>query len=636
MRRILFILAFTSATAFSFCQEGLINHSGYQPIKTQKKQTGSKSMLELPFFDDFARLTSTPTLQLWEPSNVITSSTFAANNPTIGFATFDAVNNKGVIYSHLTTTSLPADTLTSLPINLNYPATDSIYLSFSIEPGGLGYEPGPNDSLVLEFFSPSENKWFRSWAACVDFENDTISFYNHLNKTASGKKTAKLDSTFFPIIININNPDFLQSGFRFRFIGYASLMENATIPGYRTNSDQWHIDMVYLNRLRNWDDTIYNDIAFFKPLEPILTNYYSIPWNHFAEAESKEISSPRKFNIVYRNLGPTTWNVTRRFYIKNLSDNSEYTFSGGADNIYGYQNFPYTREYDYNFTSEWSDSAKFILRTWLITDNDEANKHLRYNDTLTQELNFYNYYALDDGSAESGYGLFGEGTLNAMVAQQFYNYKDDYLVGIMIYFNRSYQDANNIPFKITIWNDDNGKPGKIIYQKSITRPIFPDSLNQFSTFSTDKTFIPEGTFYVGWQQYSIDFINVGFDRNTNNQSKIFHSLPGYWTNTNFKGTIMIRPVFGKPYNSPTAINATRSSSTINIYPNPANYFFRIDIDKNLQALSYQIISTTGQVVASGSLTGDNLVSTSNLPTGIYIVRVRTNNGSVLTSKVIVR
>jgi hypothetical protein len=88
-----------------------------------------------------------------------------------------------------------------------------------------------------------------------------------------------------------------------------------------------------------------------------------------------------------------------------------------------------------------------------------------------QQLNFYNYYALDDGSAESGYDLFGEGTIGAMVAQKFYNYKTDNLVGIMIYFNRSYQDANSQPFKITVWNDNNGKPGEIIYQQMASNPF---------------------------------------------------------------------------------------------------------------------------------------------------------------------
>lgn len=634
MQKTILSIALFLVTAFSFGQEVLVNLSGYPTVEQKLTSRNSKSTLALPFFDDFTRNLPYPTPELWEPSNVTTSRTYAINPPTIGVATFDAVNRKGTLYQYLSNTPLPADTLTSLPINLNYPSSDSIYLSFSIQPGGLGYQPGANDSLVLELYSPSENRWFRSWAASVNFSSSKIEFYNHLLNKKNEISSTKLDSTFFPVIINLDNPLFLQNGFRFRFIGYASLMENATIPGYRTNTDHWHIDMVYLNRQRNWDGTVYNDIAFRKAIKPFLKNYTSIPWSHFTQAENIELTKPRQFNIAYHNLGPTTWNVTRRFTALNLSTGVEYPFSGGAENIYGYQEFSYTREFDYTFTSSWEDSAKFVMKAFLQTDFDEATKHLRYNDTLEHHLNFYNYYALDDGSAESGYGLFGEGTLNAMVAQRFHTYKTDNLVGVMIYYNRSYNDANSLPFKITVWADSNGKPGQMLYQKSTTRPLFTDSLNRFTVYRIDPLNIPAGDFYLGWQQGSIDFMNVGFDRNTNNQSKIFHSLPGYWVNTEFQGTIMIRPIFGKLYQTPTATPASKLE-TINVYPNPASSQIRINADETTKPLSYQLVSVTGQTVGMGTTTSNDPIDVSHIPTGIYLLRVTTSSNQVLTAKVIV-
>lgn len=635
MQKALITLVLIFASSFCFGQEVLVNLSGYTTTQAVKMPKGSKTTLALPFFDDFSRNLPYPTLELWEPGNVISNQTYAINPPTIGVATFDAINRKGILHPHLTTTPQPTDTLTSLPINLNFPATDSIYLSFSVQPGGLGYQPGPNDSLVLEMYSPSENHWFRSWAASVNFKTNKIEFYNHLLNKKAEKSSTKLDSTFFAVNINIDNPIFLENGFRFRFIGYASLMENATVPGLKTNSDHWHIDMVYLNRLRNWDDTVYNDVAFRKPINPFLKNYKSIPWSHFANAESSEMTVPREFKIVYNNLGPTTWNVTRRFSLTNISTGDEYAFSGGAENIYGYQEFAYTRQFDYSFTSAWPDSAKFLLKTFLQTDFDEATKHLRYNDTLVQQLNFYNYYALDDGSAESGYSLFGEGTINAMVAQKFYNYKTDNLVGVMIYFNRSYQDANNQPFKITVWADDNGKPGNIIYQKSTTRPLFTDSLNCFTIYRIDPVEISTGNFYLGWQQNTIEFMNVGFDRNTNNKNKIFYSLPGYWTNSQFEGTLMVRPIFGKLYQIPTSTPITISKG-FRVYPNPASEFINIDTDSNVPAQSYQLVSITGQVIESKSIYSNVPISVGHIPAGIYILRVNLANGQALTSKVIIK
>lgn len=625
----IFIYTFTSG------QEAVVNLSTYRCADKTISQKHTKATLELPFFDDFSRNLPSPTPELWESSNVIVNQTYSINAPTIGVATFDAINRKGELYQHLTTTPQPADTLTSLPINLDIPATDSIYLSFSIQPGGLGYQPGPNDSLVLELYSPSGNKWYRGWAASVNFNENKIIFYNHLLSTSTEKQSKKPDSTFYPVNINIDNPIFLENGFRFRFIGYASLMENATVPGYKTNSDHWHIDMVYLNKLRNWDDTIYNDIAFHKPIKPFLKSYTAIPWSHFPEAESFEINQPRKFGIVYHNLGPTTWNVTRRFEVLNLSNGANYAFSGGAENIYGYQEFSYTREFDYSFTSAWTDSAKFLLKTFLQTDFSELTKHLRYNDTLVQQFSFYNYYSLDDGSAESGYGLYGEGTVNAMVAQKFYSYKADNLVGIMIYFNRSYNDANNQPFKITVWADNNGTPGEILYQQNTRRPIFTDSLNCFTIYRTDPTAIPKGNFYIGWQQNTIEFLNVGFDRNTNSKSRIFHSLPGYWTNTQFEGTIMIRPIFGKLYQIPTS-TPTVAENSVKVFPNPASDFIYVDADKSVNPISYQLVSITGQVIDSKTFSYDEPIDVSRISTGIYLLRVNLTNGQSLTSKVVIK
>lgn len=635
MQKALTILVLILVSGFALGQEVLVNLSSYRTEDRPTKPKAGKASIELPFFDDFTRNLPYPTLELWEPSNVITSRTYAINPPTIGVATFDAINHKGILHQHLTTTPQPADTLTSLPINLNYPATDSIYLSFSLQPGGLGYQPTPNDSLVLELFSPTENQWYRSWAASVNFNTNQISLYNHLLNTKTLKTTTKPDSTFFTVNINIDNPIFLQNGFRFRFIGYASLMENATIPGYKTNTDHWHIDMVYLNKLRNWDDTIYNDIAFHKPIKPFLKNYTSIPWHHFADAESNEITTPREFGIVYHNLGPTTWNVTRKFEIINLSTNNLYYFPGGAENIDGYQEFTFAREFDYSFTSAWPDSAKFQLKAYLETDFNEATKHLRYNDTLEQQLNFYNYYALDDGSAESGYDLFGEGTIGAMVAQKFYSYKTDNLVGIMIYLNRSYQDANSQPFKITVWNDNNGKPGEIIYQQMASKPLFTDSLNCFTVYRIDPVPLPDGNFYLGWQHITEEFMNVGFDRNINSKDKIFHNLPGYWTNTQYEGTIMVRPIFGKLYQTPT-LTTTVPNHGLQVYPNPASDYLYINFDNSIPVQSYQLVSITGRVVENASIIPNARVSVGHLPAGIYLLRVNLKNGQAITSKVIIK
>jgi hypothetical protein len=62
-----------------------------------------------------------------------------------------------------------------------------------------------------------------------------------------------------------------------------------------------------------------------------------------------------------------------------------------------------------------------------------------------------------------------------------------------------------------------------------------------------------------------------------------------------------------------------------IYPNPASKFTNIDIDESLKGMSYVFLDATGQIVLSGKLfEKSNLINTSELASGLYIVKVGNN------------
>lgn len=62
-----------------------------------------------------------------------------------------------------------------------------------------------------------------------------------------------------------------------------------------------------------------------------------------------------------------------------------------------------------------------------------------------------------------------------------------------------------------------------------------------------------------------------------------------------------------------------------IYPNPASKFTNIDIDESLKGMSYVFLDATGQIVLSGKLFDkSNLINTSELASGLYIVKVGNN------------
>jgi hypothetical protein len=62
-----------------------------------------------------------------------------------------------------------------------------------------------------------------------------------------------------------------------------------------------------------------------------------------------------------------------------------------------------------------------------------------------------------------------------------------------------------------------------------------------------------------------------------------------------------------------------------IYPNPASKFTNIDIDESLKGMAYVFLDATGQIVLSGKLFDKtNLINTSQLASGLYIVKVGNN------------
>ena len=62
--------------------------------------------------------------------------------------------------------------------------------------------------------------------------------------------------------------------FQFRFKNYACTS---------ANSDQWNIDVVYLNEFRTYNDTagLIPDVSFVYESPSLLANYQYMPWEQF-------------------------------------------------------------------------------------------------------------------------------------------------------------------------------------------------------------------------------------------------------------------------------------------------------------------------------------------------------------------
>jgi len=180
--------------------------------------------LSLPFFDDFAKRNIYPDSSLWLDMNIFVNTSAGENPPSVGVATFDALDSIGHLYDDAGPTQFIADKLTSKPIDLNGTSADSIYLSFYYQARGFtGNAPEESDSLVLEFKTPQTN-WTHIWVAVFDSTFD-----------------------FKKVMLPITDTTYLKKGFQFRFYNYATI-GGSYLPSWSFNSDYWNIDFVNLDK----------------------------------------------------------------------------------------------------------------------------------------------------------------------------------------------------------------------------------------------------------------------------------------------------------------------------------------------------------------------------------------------------
>ena len=569
--------------------------------------------------DDFSYNGPYPDTALWLDNQVFVNRGFPKSPVTLGVATFDGLAANGYPYDFTVppTSSSSADSLTSKPINLlnylhhgnlvNYQVGDSIYFSFYYQPQGLGNAPDRDDSLVLEF-KGAGSPWQHIWAK-------------------EGSELAPTDSSWKLVMVPITDLQYFTNGFQFRFRNYA------TVSG---SFDHWNIDYVYLNKFRTKADTIFEDVAFEDNTPSLIQTYSAMPWKHYSPTFMKtaystnirnNYTAAKNGSFIYKILDATGAQVNT-------------TYSGGNDNIdpyfsngllpYGPFSAPLL-----NFTiPALTDTTNYTIECILSTNPD---KH-KQNDTVRHKQEFLNYYAYDDGTAETAFGL---STLNAQLAEKFVSVIGDTLRCIDIYFNPLLIDANQYGFTLNVWNDIGGVPGTAIYASdTVMRPQYDKmGVNSFIHYYLNPPlYISPSTFYIGFTQRTDQFLNVGVDRNNDSQDKIFYNVSNSWHNPAFPGaySLMMRPVFGVADFYLGVDNLkSKGNNSFTVYPNPANDKLHIQFNStNLsEKISYSIIDLYGRVVLENKSSIPEYIDISGLADGVYFVRIL-DGTQVLTNKFI--
>ena len=244
------------------------------------------------------------------------------------------------------------------------------------------------------------------------------------------------------------------------------------------------------------------------------------------------------------------------------------------------------------------------------------------NDSIVGQQVFKNYYSYDDGSAELAYGPTGP---QSMLAIKYTPYEADSVVGALIHFAPSVNDVTNKLFMLTLWADNGGEPGAVLYQDDSffpRQPVYQPERNSFTFYPFQDTMkvAVNGTFYIGWRQIDPDRLGVGLDMNIPNADRTYFSVDqgANWNQSSFAGSVMIRPVFSTALDYTLGIknNLVETKHTL-VYPNPATTKLQIKHER-ASYFGAEVYSLLGERLLITEGIEFNLES---LAPGVYVVRI---------------
>ena len=582
-----------------------------------------KTTIGLPFMDDFSYAGPFPSSDLWLDLDPYINNDMAENPPSLGVATFDGLNSRGEPHGGDAGAS---DFLTSNYMNLSN-VSGPLHLTFWLQKRGLVDRPEVQDSMVVEFKTGAGN-----WIKQVAYEGSP----------ASQPLTAEEPFHFYSIEVE---QAFRHDDFQFRF---KNLGDRQGIY------DTWHLDYV---RLSEDVDSTFEDVAFTELPAFLFNSYTSLPKRHLEGREEELVSNllpVRLFNHSFQSL------LAGDSQIRITEQNSGQTILGGSPSVTLLNNqlanitngvhtsldvdpladfsSPWSAFIDELSNSDFGGSEELAFETRYTFVNtsqitSQGYELVNKNDTVSRITVLDNYFAYDDGTAETG--LITQE--NTQLAVQFNVSKPDVLRAIRLHFPHTAVDITDQEFELKVWIGelDNEPEYSQIFNPYYVDLAF-DSLQGFTTYplvDDNGDFLPldlpAGDFYVGWEQITdcnfSDCIPVGYDRNRpQGKPFIFRTSGQEWeplSTLTPGGALMIRPVVGDetPGFTPTD-EAFLPETIFKLFPNPATETVNLLLsDMVYDNYNVQVFNSLGQEVYA-ALASPQL-SVQNLVPGIYFVKL---------------
>jgi Secretion system C-terminal sorting domain len=530
--------------------------------------------------------------KIWIDRMAYHNMRYGFNPRSLGVATFDGLDEDGYPYQFGSAVTNYGDRLTSKCINLsNYNAGDSLYFSFLYQPEGLGDVPETGDSLILEFYAQDLDQWKHIWSV-------------------SGTSIHPFKSVHIPVL----DDQFFRDGFKFRFKNYGALSGSL---------DHFHVDYVHLRALSDYTDTLFKDFALCYPLNTLLQDYTSVPWDHYKNTSAGMMTNGLEVKVYNGSNSAENYQNGQVVVQHNGTPVGNFSLPGfllAEGNINYNPNTLFTSYHDLSAGYEYDRTLPGNQQVFKVNASVSAQfPNLMSNDTCEFLQGFYNYYSYDDGSAEAAFGPTG---VQSMLAVHFNAYEADSLLGVYLHFVPSVTDVSTKLFYLTVWEDLNGEPGAVLFEDdafSPRQPTYANGLNNFNAYYfPNGQKIPVGSsFFIGWRQVDAVRYNLGLDRNIDHSQEIFYSVDfgATWENPPFPGSAMLRPIVSTTLDGELGVEQVQMLEYA-VYPNPTNSFIHI-VSPYSDEKGFELYDIQGRFISENQ---DNMMDLSRLNSGYYFIR----------------
>ena len=570
----------------------------HQPSQTTAKDSESWSKQEntgkIPFWDDFSKGIQS---SKWEAKGASYTKTIGNNAPSIGMVLFNGVDEAGKAYSLQEKDQGEGDYLSSMPLDLSgIPAAQqsTVYLSFFWQAGGKAEVPDANDRLTLQILSP-EGTWLTIWEKRGGNAIDRTRFIQ--------------ESLFI-------RPEWQHANFQFRFFS------NGRQSG---PFDSWLLDYIYLNSKRSSTDLAYPDRALTQGTTVRLGDFSAYPWELLQKNQKGKWSTAKsEFQNLENRFRAMAYSVTLRDSIGLvlLPINSTTPFNPVPNALErrtivsrSFTEIPVpSKPGEVNFETALITGDGLLSTINGIDTIRYAAVDFRSNDVVNTRFVLRDYFGYDQGVADYTAGI---NQRSGQLAVEYTTPEPVFLKGISIDFSNSRQ-VNQV-LDLVVWSALDKKP---LYSKEVVIPEKSPG-QELHYFPLEEAIPVSGTFYVGFTQFTNDFLQVGLDKGNDLGERIFYNVGGEWVkNTEVSGSLLIRPhvsLAGKT--SVTIENLT----SLRIYPNPT--VNEVQVEGEFSSL--QVVDSFGREVFPTRIPSDKgeILNFKDQNPGLYLIYVQGNTGT---------